>query len=264
MNGYGDKVLPLLLGLGLFLGGCTSIPTNLKKTFVEFSPQSKNYFPHEDGMEWWYQGEIIGDTLFASNYGTRSRVRGKKKINGVTVTIFDDSNPQNLGSAESYYHIDEAGVIYYGAKPIEVFDKQLVPFRIIEFPIRVDHSFEPVKRKRVNLGEDLDGDGKDEMADVKSKVSVVRKESVTVKAGTYLDSILVKTQLFLTIYLSSSGKTTPAEFTLKDWYAEGVGRVKSKMVSLLFVPISGIKKRFLSETTEELLGVRTKIDREQR
>jgi len=250
-----------LVGLAVFilLGGCVKIPSDLKMNFSDFHPKSFEDFPQQLGMEWWYQGKIL-ENDFESSYVNRSRVEGKKNLQGVSLIVVSDTNPQDRGPVESYHRMDEIGVVYYGSMPADTLDEQLVPYRVLQFPIRVGSSFQQIDKKNLNLGEDLDGDWQDETVDIEAEVTVVRTESVTVPAGTYSDAILIKSQADMTIHLSSNRTTAPAEFTLMEWYVKGIGGVKRQFSMRAFVPFFGITKKIVFEAHEELLGVRTQKD----
>jgi len=247
-----------LVGLAIFmlLGGCVSIPSDLQKNFSDFHPQSLEDFPRQPGMEWWYQGKILEDD-FESSYINRSRIEGEKLIQGVPLIVFSETNQQGNGEVDSYVQLDETGVVYYGSTLEDVLEEQLVPFHLFQFPIQVGHSFQQVDKRNLDFGEDLDGDGQDETVDCKSKVTVVRTDSVAVPAGIYSEAVLIKTHGDMTVHLSSNRKTAPADFTIMEWYVKGIGRVKTNFSMRVFVPIFGITKKFTYKTNEVLLGVRS-------
>ena len=62
--------------------------------------QSADYFPDQIGNEWHYRGQITEgplQTIEHKFFSNVSSVTGTKTINGMTVTVFHDTNPGNHG-----------------------------------------------------------------------------------------------------------------------------------------------------------------------
>ncbi|MCA9454873.1 MAG: hypothetical protein KC584_19925, partial [Nitrospira sp.] len=94
--------------------------------------KSHEYFPDQLGNEWVYQGTMVeGGMVQIKNENTRftnvSKVIGTEILEGVKVTVFNDTNPGNQGPSDSYYFRDVAGIRYYGSKPGTTLERQLVP-----------------------------------------------------------------------------------------------------------------------------------------
>jgi len=191
--------------------------------------QSADYFPDQMGNKWHYRGQITEGPLqtvenkFFSNVST---VAGTKVMKGMTVTVFHDTNPGNHGPSDSFYRRDSVGIVYYGSDPGTPFEKQLVPYQIVRFPMKVSSSFPQFNRKDLDFGTDLDRDGIDEKADAQGFATVLGEESVTVPAGTFKDAVKVEARMQLHIHLSSTKKTTQGNDVMTAWFAKGVGLVK--------------------------------------
>jgi hypothetical protein len=191
--------------------------------------QSADYFPDQMGNKWHYRGQITEGPLqtvenkFFSNVST---VAGTKIIKGMTVTVFHDTNPGNHGPSDSFYRRDSVGIVYYGSDPGTPFEKQLVPYQIVRFPMKVLSSFPQFNRKDLDFGTDLDRDGVDEKADAQGLATVLGEESVTVPAGTFKDAVKVEARMQLQIRLSGTKKTTQGNDVMTAWFAKGVGLVK--------------------------------------
>lgn len=152
-------------------------------------------------------------------------ITGTKVVNGVTVTVFTS------GGEESYYLKDSNGITYYGNNdPTATLTAQLVPYQMVNFPIEPGSSFVQVNKTGLDVGEDLDGDGKNETADAYSTVTVVGFESVAVPVGNFPDCARIETNLTLTVKLSLYNTTVTARGVDTTWVAPGIGIVKETTV----------------------------------
>ena len=191
--------------------------------------QSVDYFPDQIGNEWRYRGQITEgplQTIEHKFFSNVSSVAGTKPLKGMTVTVYHDSNPGNHGPSDSFYRRDSVGIVYYGSEPGTPFEKELVPYQIVRFPMKVSSSFAQFNRKGVNFGADLDQDGVDEKADAQGDSTIVGRESVTVPAGTFKDAVKVEARMFMQIHLSGTKKTAVGTDVMTAWFVKGVGLVK--------------------------------------
>ncbi len=191
--------------------------------------QSADYFPDQIGNQWRYRGEITEgplQTIGHKFFSNVSSVAGTKILNGMTVTVFHDTNPGNHGPTDSFYRRDSVGIVYYGSDPGTPFEKQLVPYQIVRFPLKIASSFPQFNRKQLDFGTDLDRDGIDETADAQGDATVLGEESITVAAGTFKNAVKVEARMHLQIYLSGTKRTTQGTDVMTAWFAKGVGLVK--------------------------------------
>jgi hypothetical protein len=192
--------------------------------------QSADYFPDTVGTRWQYRGQISEgplqtiDNKYFSNVSTVTGTRTLK--GGLVVTVFHDTNPGNHGPSDSFYRRDAAGVVYYGSEPGTPLEKQLTPYQIIRFPMKVSQSFQQFNRTDIDFGSDIDGDGTNEHVDVEGLSTVMGQESITVPAGTYPDAMRVEARMTLKIRLSSVDRTAVGTDVMTAWFAKGVGLVK--------------------------------------
>lgn len=220
--------ITLMLGMALLLVASTwSVPVAAEDAGI--IAQSADYFPDQVGNEWRYRGQITEGPLqtvehkFFSNV---SSVTGTKALKGVTVTVYHDTNPGNHGPSDSFYRRDTAGIVYYGSEPGTPFEKQLVPYQIVRFPMKIASSFAQFNRKGVDFGTDLNQDGINEKADAQGDSMVVGQESVTVPAGEFKDAVKVEARMQMQIHLSGSKKTVLGTDVMTAWFVKGVGLVK--------------------------------------
>ena len=192
--------------------------------------QSDDYFPDQIGNEWHYRGQITEgplQTIEHKFFSNVSSVTGTKAIKGMTVTVFHDTNPGNHGLMDSFYRRDSVGIVYYGSDPGTPFEKQLVPYQIVRFPMKVSSSFPQFNRKELDFGTDLDRDGVNEKADAQGDATVLGQESITVPAGTFKDAVKVEARMRMQIHLSGAKKrTAQGTDVMTAWFVRGVGLVK--------------------------------------
>lgn len=215
--------------------------------------QSDEYFPDAVGNRWTYRGQINEGPLqtvelkFFTNVST---VTETKTISGVNVMVFHDTNPGNHGPSDSYYRRDQVGIVYYGSDPGTPLEKQITPYQIFRFPLKVPSSFQQFDRTGLNFGSDMDRDGTDEKVDARGWSSVIGRETITVPAGTFPDAIKVEARMTMKIHVSASRHTVSGIDVMTAWFAKGVGLVKYTERQEL----SAIKddRGVVTEITEEL------------
>ena len=216
------------LGTVLILAGTIwAAPLTAEETGI--IAQSSDYFPDQIGNEWHYRGQITEGPLqtiehkFFTNIST---VTGTKSIKGMTVTVFHDTNPGNHGPSDSFYRRDSAGIVYYGSEPGTPLEKQLIPYQIVRFPLKISSSFSQFNRKGLDFSTDMDRDGENETVDVQGNSSVVGQESVSVPAGTFTDAVKVEARMSMRIHLSATKRTVQGTDVMTAWFVKGVGLVK--------------------------------------
>ena len=191
--------------------------------------RSSDYFPDQIGNEWHYRGQITEGPLqtiehkFFSNVST---VTGTKTLKGMTVTVFHDTNPGNHGPSDSFYRRDSVGIIYHGSEPGTPLERQLVPYQIVRFPMKVSTSFVQFNRKGLDFGTDMDRDGENEKVDAQGDSTVIGQESVTVPAGTFHEAVKVEARMFMQIHLSGTDRIARGTDIMTAWFVKGVGLVK--------------------------------------
>ena len=187
------------------------------------------YFPDQKGNEWTYRGRFIEGQMVQiaeKSFTNVSTVTGLETENGMEVTVFHDTNPGDQGPSDSSYRRDAAGIRYFGSKPGTVLEKQLIPYQIVRFPLEVPSSFQQLDRKGLDLGLDLDRDGKPEKVDVQATVSVLGQETVTVPLGTYSEAIRLEAKMKMHVHLSQNGQVVKGADTMTAWFGRGIGLLK--------------------------------------
>ena len=224
------SILPpaVLLGI-LYLFVCSIHSVGLAQTPQEVVSGVDEYFPDQEGNEWRYRGRMIEGgvvQIAEKQFSNVSTVIGQEVLEGIMMTVFHDTNPGNQGPSDSYYRRDAAGIRYYGSKPGTTLEKQLVPYQIVRFPIEIPSTFQQLDRKDMDLGLDLDRDGRTERVDVQAVVTVVGKEDITVPLGTFSDSIRLEAKMTMVVHLTHLQETVRGTDTMTAWFGRGVGLLK--------------------------------------
>ncbi len=192
--------------------------------------QSPDYFPDAIGNRWQYRGQISEgplQTIENKFFSNVSSVTGTKNLkSGASVMVFHDTNPGNHGPSDSLYRRDAAGIVYYGSEPGTTLERQLVPYQIVRFPMKVKSSFKQFDRTDIDFGNDLDGDGMNERADVRGQATIVGQEAVMVPAGSYPEAVKVEARMTLRIHLSSVKRSVVGTDVMTAWFVKGIGLVK--------------------------------------
>ena len=225
----------------------------LSASAAEIVQDAAAYFPDTVGSRWHYRGHVATwplQTVAKRQFVNGSTVRGREDLKGVAVKVFHDTNAGNNGPAASYYRRDAAGIVYYGSEPGTTIEKQLVPYQLVRFPMKIPSSFQQFDRKELNFGEDLDSDGENERLDVQASVNVIGREAVTVPSGSYPAAIKIEARMVMRIHLSRTSRIVVGTDTLTAWFAKGVGLVK--YVERQELPPFKSDRGIASEILEEL------------
>ena len=225
----------------------------LSASAAEIVQDAAAYFPDTVGSRWHYRGHVATwplQTVAKRQFVNVSTVRGSEELKGVAVKVFHDTNAGNNGPSASYYRRDAAGIVYYGSEPGTTIEKQLVPYQLVRFPMKIPSSFQQFDRKELNFGEDLDSDGENERLDVQASVNVIGREAVTVPSGSYPAAIKIEARMVMRIHLSHNNRIVVGTDTLIAWFAKGVGLVK--YVERQELPPFKSDRGIASEILEEL------------
>jgi hypothetical protein len=190
-----------------------------------------NHYPMAVGDRWVYRKvSSDGTNSLKADYFAETRT-----VQGVTATV---SRRQDIASGQieegaSYFVKTGRGV--YSLAPDtspEGLVYGLSRLEFLRFPLQPGTSHVSVDRADLDLGMDLDGDGRHERLSVRVQSTVEATESVTVAAGTFASAARVVTVVKETVTLSRNSQTLSGTSTYTDWYAPGVGLVKNRQVSV--------------------------------
>ncbi|MDO8703605.1 MAG: hypothetical protein Q7J84_01525 [Sulfuricaulis sp.] len=208
-----------------------------------------NYFPFDQGNTWVYQvtEESGGNT---TSYTTMRQITGTKLINNeISATIFHETNPGNSGVANDDYLVKgNLAITNYGNNDgTDFLTPQFTPYREYVFPLGLNASFSSVSESGLSWP-DQDRDGNPETASLNVTVTVVGFEDITVSAGTFTNAAKIVTNGTITIIFSRDDTIFTDTFTGSEWFAPGIGLVKSTNIEQFTV--QGVTDS--TTTTEEL------------
>lgn len=187
-----------------------------------------NYLPLTQGNTWQFQGTHSETGQPTTQYSNTVTVNGTKSVGSVVTTILAESNPLNSSTAgEVYYLKDSRGILNYGNNDsADTLSPNITPFRELLFPLNVGVTSEVVKQTRVNFGQDLDKDGKNETAEVLSLVTVEAFENITVPKGTFTNVAKTVHKTTITVFPSTGAQSVKVIGTQTLWFAPNFGAVK--------------------------------------
>lgn len=257
MPGRFSSFSVLLIIVALFLspcggGGGGSQPlTEVPVVLGQPGPgDAGNHLPFTIGNVWNFRGTSVSTGQPEEVFFNAVTITGTRLVHGVTTSVFLESNPGNLGiSTEIFLVKDLNGIANFGSSdPTDTVTPQLVPFWEFRFPLQAGESFVSLDRRAVDIGDDLDFDGINETANVRSVVALAGFEAVTVPVGSFADCARLERTLTLTITLSSLRIQVAVTDVATGWFAPGVGWVKRMETTA--IPSQG----FTETITEELVG----------
>lgn len=196
----------------------------------------------------------LGDRWISREGGTvgfiTTRVTAVQDSGGtqaITVTQFTIDGQRQ----EVQLRRDAGGVYLLPAADDPVYLRSLGPLLQMKLPVREGETYTQIPATVVDLGEDLDGDGRSEMAQIASSITVVGLVPVTLPDIGTLDHVAhLRTTLTLAVTLSLSGDTQTVVTTSDDYYAPNIGPVKS------VVAIEGIGQLLNEEAVGYAVGLR--------
>jgi hypothetical protein len=190
---------------------------------------TEEYFPDGIGSVWQYVGsthtekiEHISRVTFKNEVTTI----GTSNMNGVTVKIFRETNQGNKGPTDGYFRRDDTGIVYHGSRPTTPFEQQLVPYRILNFPLVLGTTFHQLNKTNVDMQADLDGDGQPERGNVVAEARVVGYEPLTVGAGAFPEALRIDAVMTLSVTMSKNRHLAVSKDRISSWFVRGVGLVK--------------------------------------
>jgi hypothetical protein len=176
-----------------------------------------DFFPLAVGDRWTYAGDGEG-TMSVRATGLR-QIDGRQ---GVVVTVDDAVE----GRSEFVYVVTDDGVREVPGSSSDPLLAAIGPVQVMRFPLVPGDSFVQID-KTISTGTDFDGDGRIEQAQVHSEVSVVGAESVTTPAGAFTGAAHLRTRFTVSVPLTGLGSAVVITTTSDDWFAPGVGPVRS-------------------------------------
>jgi hypothetical protein len=189
-----------------------------------------NYYPVGVGSTWVYNATSSTPNTPTSCQQT---VTGTQIFNSANATVFQDNCLAVNGAVTlNYYSKTARAFVFLGnndsSDPIT---RAVVPFDEMRF----DGSFSAtplIEKTNLDLGQDLDGDRRNELVDIRAVGTVEGFETLVTPAGTFANTARVKVVVVTTIKPSAAGNSpVTSTSTVTEWRAPNVGLVKQTTVS---------------------------------
>ena len=221
---------------------------------VAASASNPDYFPFNKSNSWRFSGRNTGTSSGQSydyTYANNMLITGTKLVGVVNTTVLFESNPGNVGqSDETYLDKASSGITNYGSASYDSLASQLAPYLELRFPLVASDSFVQLDRTGVDMGMDLDGDGRNETFNAHSVLTVAGFETVTVPAGTFAGCVKLVRQMDLTVILSSTGQRVSGTDSGIMWLAPDIGPVRRTET----LSLDGESDTITEELTEYLVN----------
>jgi hypothetical protein len=207
------------------------LPTVVAETnpLLKEVQNTEEFFPDGIGNVWNYIGHTHTETIeriAEIKFKNEVTTVGTTNMKGLTVKIFRETNQGNKGSTDGFFRRDNTGIMYYGSLPTTPFEQQLVPYRVLKFPLVLGSTFQQLSKVDIDMKTDLDGDDRPERGDVVAEAQVVGYEPVTVGAGTYPEALRIEAMMTISIKLSKSGQVAVSHDKVTSWFVRGIGLIK--------------------------------------
>jgi hypothetical protein len=179
-----------------------------------------DYFPLALGDRW-----ITRESSTVGQIVTRvTDVQASGGGQAVTLTQFTADGQRT----EIRLRRDADGIYLLPGADAPPYLRNLGPLLQMKLPLREGETTPQITAALVDLGEDLDGDGRSETAQISSSITVVGLVPVTLpEIGTLTNVAHLRTTLTLAVTLSLSGQTESVVTRADDYYAPDIGPVRS-------------------------------------
>lgn len=178
-----------------------------------------NYFPIDDGIVWRYQGTVTQNNAAPVPFQNSVMISGGRVVNGIETSTVFQSNPDGRGrSEEDYLSKDSSGITQHA--------DGFSPVKTARFPLSPDVPVIIIELNGIPLGQDIDGDGINDVFDVKAETTLKDFEVVTVPGGTYENCARTEYLQVNTFHSSAFGITATITVTKTEWLAPAVGFIK--------------------------------------
>jgi hypothetical protein len=174
------------------------------------------FFPLDAGSRWTYQQGTLATPVLVKVTGTRATAAGEG-----TVVISSDPDV-----GETVYVATDTSVREYSADASDPLTSVFNGLEVLRWPARAGDTWEQLNTN-VDLGLDLDGDGRNERADVVARATVVGLATISTPAGRFTGCLHHVQTLNLSIAPSTGGPRVRVESRVETWLAPGIGPVQT-------------------------------------
>lgn len=207
------------------------------------APAGPDFAPMAVGDAWVYRRDDGGlDQV---------KITGTRTIDGQMVFTYASTNTTDLDTQTGAIRKTSTAIteIPDGSS---AFVAALGSYDNLRLPLKMGDSYQQIDRV-VTTGFDIDRDNRDDVITVRSTVTVLASEAVTVPAGTFEDCIKVRTVFVQTVAGSAGGPPLVLTGTFDEWFAAGIGLVRSRNE----VEEGGIKSVSIQELQSYRVGTQS-------
>ena len=180
------------------------------------------YFPLGNNDQWVYRTAEGGQLKF--------KVTGRERIGDVDTSIVAHNVPGFAPFEQVNFAATTRALRQVPGVTTNPVLQALGPLDVMRFPLTPGERFVQIDRT-IDSGVDIDGDGRNDMLTVRSVVTMVGFELLTqVDAGLFPRTAHLRTQIEQTLVASATATRTALTGTIDDWYAPGVGLIRSRGV----------------------------------
>lgn len=186
-----------------------------------------DYFPQNLGDRWNYRVMPSGEFAATVNRGTAS-TGGRRAMWLNTLTYENRTSWTVVGRSDSYYSRGSAALTELPAPDATGLAAAIGAIDLYRLPLRKGESYVQLD-KSLDGAADLDGDGRGDGIHLRSVVTVVGIEAVSVPAGTFTGALHLQTVLTQRLTSSLTGAVLDATTTVDEWLVPDIGLVRSRI-----------------------------------
>lgn len=182
---------------------------------------ASDYFPSPTGALW----------IYTTNLSARPdvvRVTGTQTIEGRTGPVFETTYGDDGSIGRELYVVDSNGIRQFSQQIYDSFNQALDGLQTLPASLTAGTTI-PQLDKTIDLGEDLDGDGRNDSARVVSVLTVIGAEPISTPAGDFAQTLHVRQTITMTVSPSGGAGPVVINFQWDRWYALGIGLVSSSL-----------------------------------
>ena len=193
-----------------------------------FSQSALSLRPLGAGMLWRYRGKdysVPASVRFL--YTGYDNVASLTQTAGSPAVTEASTNLLRTGASNQTVRAEGNNVI--NVYDIELTDNILIAGHVsveLRSPVQQNDQYVVFERNGFNFGEDVDGDGRSETADLAIYRRVIAQEDLNVRGVLFAATVRVDTTTRLRLLPSSGAAPAIGDFVQSDWYATDVGIVK--------------------------------------
>jgi len=186
------------------------------------TPQSldlsaRRYLPLQVGHRWIYEDSSLTRPVTV-------RITGTRTVGGVSGFVQQSDDPED---EETVLVEDAQGVREFPGQDASPLTEAVGPVQLLRYPLRVGDTH-VVADKQLNALMDFDLDGRADDVNLRADAVVVGLEAQDTPAGRVADCLHLRTTAVVRVRLAATGQTVTVTTTGDDWFAPGVGRVRSE------------------------------------